>query len=92
MSGDLIFEEPPGRTGGGVAGSSPFGQWLASLRSHPSEWAKWPEPKSWSAAGSAASKASRGVAYGVKPGEFEVVSRTVDGQTFIFARYVGAKS
>lgn len=89
MSDDLIFEEPPTLHGGGmVRGSSPVGQWLNSLRDHPGQWAKFPEPKS----ATLASHIKRGSAYGVLPGEFEARTVKIDGDTSrrtLYARYVG---
>lgn len=89
MSDDLIFEEPPVLHGGGmVRGSSPMGQWLAALRQHPGQWAKFPEPKS----ATIATHIKRGTCYGVQHGEFETRTVKIDGdssrRTF-YARYVG---
>lgn len=90
MSDDLIFEEPPRLHGGGfVKGTtSPVGQWLKSLRSHPGQWAKYPEPKS----ATTASHIKRGSAFDVQPGEFEARTVKIDGDTSrrtLYARYVG---
>lgn len=91
MSGGLIFEEPPVIRGGGYpAGSSPLGQWLASLRDHPGQWAKWPEPRS----ATDATNIKRGIQYGVQAGEFEVRTTKIEGASkrTLYARYIGGES
>lgn len=89
MSADLIFEEPPSKipTGGPVAGSSPFGLWLAALRHHPGQWAKYPEARY---AGDA-TVVRNGDRYGVEAGEYETrtVNAEIGRRVWIYARYVG---
>lgn len=86
MSGELIFEEPPGARGG-RAGSSAIGQWLTSLREHPGQWVKFPAPQKSSAS---SGNIGRG-RYGAAPGEFEASSRSAgDGTFWLYARYVGS--
>lgn len=89
---DLIFEEPPSKTPGGgpVAGSSPFGLWLAALRDHPGQWAKYPEARY---AGDATAVRNGG-RYGVKAGEFETrtVGTGAGRRVWIYARYIGGES
>lgn len=88
--GDLIFEEPPTFRMGRPLGGSPFGQWLAALRDHPGQWAKFPEPR----AAAVSTHVRRGDAYGVEAGEFETrtMSAGTPGRVWIYARYVGGES
>lgn len=92
MSWDLIFEKPPAKQWGGGAsvGSSPFGRWIAALREHPGVWAKYKEPCS----PTMATNLSRGRAYGVTAGEFEVRTVKADGdyRRWVYARFVGGES
>jgi hypothetical protein len=85
---ELIFEEPPDDGRGHRPGKTPVGQWLASLREHPGQWAKFPKEQM---SGSAAGVIRRGQGYGVKKGEFEAASRSTTNKRFwLYARYVGA--
>lgn len=88
MSDDLIFEEPPaGKTtrGAGVAG------WLDQLREHPGMWAKYPTASKGHLRYAWAIKNGKWAVRG-KPGEYEAVGRTIDGECWLFARYVGGES
>ena len=84
---DLIFEDPPATTRGRPAGESPTGQWLASLREHPGQWAKFPTPI---LSNGVAQNIKKGKGYGAKPGEFEATVRSATNKRFdLYARYVG---
>ncbi len=84
---ELIFEEPPPQTR--RRGNSPVGLWLASLREHPGQWAKYPERVGTGTA----SNIKRGKGLGVTPGEFEVVTRNqADDKCWMYARYAGGES
>jgi hypothetical protein len=77
----IKFEDPPARRGGGAW--SPKGTHeiiAAKLRERPGEWARIQAlPSVQSAAGQAHAPA----------GSFESKSRTVDGESRVYARYVG---
>ena len=91
---ELIFEEPPAAAAGNSkpAGGSPLGRWLHSLRSHPGQWAKFPTGGRKEAMRSKGYQARTGRNYGVRAGEFEVVTRKVGDEVFLYARYVGGES
>jgi len=90
MSGDeieFVNAPPPDRRG-------PIGEWsgrLAILRGRPGEWARFPQGSATSASQTVHRLKARGrVSYGgAKPGEFEATQRTLDGETFVYVRYVG---
>lgn len=94
MTTDLIFEEPPATPRGGrPVGSSPAARWTATLRNYPDAWAKYPTP--WNNKGTAHAKASairNGKVYGIAKGDYEALAATIDGKTYLYARFVGAAS
>ena len=89
MSDDLIFEEPPPiLRGAGNAGKSPLGLWLAALRQHPGQWARWPEPV-WP---TTSTDIRKGRSRAVEAGEFEtrtVVIASGEKRVTLYVRYVG---
>ena len=88
MSADLIFEDPlPAARSGSRAGESPLGLWLAALRDHPGQWAKYADAMS----AATCTVIRQGKRHGVKPGEFEVRQVAVGDtrKVWLYARYVG---
>ena len=90
---ELIFEEPPvvDKTRNGAP--SKYADWLNAVRQHPGVWVKWPDP--FATKGSAYSRANdirAGKLSGCDLGEFDARGRTVDGQFFLYVRYVGGAS
>jgi len=87
---ELVFEEPPPVTRGRYSrGASPLGMWLAALRDHPGEWAKYPEPVS----PATPCDIRGGRNYGAVAGEFETRPVNITGskplRVTLYARYVG---
>lgn len=79
---------PPPRSSAGAAPK--YKGFLEALRERPGEWAKAPtEPASSQSAGNTAMAFRNGRVSGAAPGEFEAVSRTVDGVSGVWVRYVG---
>lgn len=89
QTNELIFEDPPGRPGG-PGKASPIAAWLDALRSHPGQWARFPEAGSKSTMGTKAHNIKRAVCYRVAVGEFDAKSRTIDDKTYLFACYLGS--
>lgn len=87
---ELTWEEPPG-TGAWAAGiRGKHAQVAAQLKEHPGQWAKIPVTGGPVTARNMAYQIRKGEMAAYKPpGAFEAVSRTVDGQTCLYARYVG---
>ncbi len=84
---EIIFvDEPPPRSTRGR--NSLVIPWLDSLRSHPGRWAKYPEP--FLSHGGHAKRLVAGQRYGVAPGEFEAVQRSIGNKRYeLYARYIG---
>lgn len=84
----VVWEDPPGhrRTPGSVDHSVA----AAQLRSRPGQWARIAEYASSAGAGSTAARIRAGDARAWEPaGDYEAVSRTVEGKHVVFARYMG---
>lgn len=91
MSADLIFEDPPVVKIGRTAGETELGQWLAALRDHPGQWAKWPSP----VVAATATFIRQGRRNGVAPGDYETRTVVIQGEASkrtMYARYVGGES
>lgn len=93
MSAIVRFEDPPGARG---RGGGEIRDWAAigvELKKRPQQWAVvavCDDPKS---AASTADKVRRNrFATLAQVGNFEAVSRTVDGQPRVYARWVGESS
>lgn len=90
MTDGIVWEDPP-VTAGGFGGIN-WGDVLAPLKDYPGRWAlvHTGDPKK---VRTKASNLTRGnVARGrVEPSEWEFVSRTVDGEGRMYARYLGPK-
>lgn len=84
----LVDEVPDIETvfGGSVA------EHLAPLKDTPYHWARvyGPCPGTSMAAQMWAHGIKKGNRKGIEPGEFEAKVRTINGERFVFARYVGA--
>lgn len=77
------WEDPPHRHGG----AGVHAEFFAALREHPGRWARWPVAKGST---SVVSDVKAGKYLGSAKGEFESVSRTVDGERRVYVRYVGS--
>lgn len=82
MALDIKWEDPPAQVRQGRPGK--YLELLAELRKHPGRWARLDRASS-----STASNFNSGKVAGIKPGEFEAVTRRVDGKVGIWVRYVG---
>lgn len=87
---DLIFEEPPApetKRRGPTPGDTDIGRWLTALRSHPGRSAKYHGTIS----PPIGTRIRKGTLYGVKAGEFKVVTRKIEGSTRVtmWATYLG---
>jgi hypothetical protein len=87
MDNDIVFEDPP-PNGAGAEGV--WSDLLAPLRERPGEWARVRGPLTISSAGSTAGNLKNGKYAGCPKGDYEAVSRQVDGKAYVWARYVGA--
>jgi len=87
MDNDIVFEDPP-PNGAGLEGI--WALRLAPLRERPGEWARVAGPLTVSSAGSTARNLKKGDYSGCPKGDYEAVSRQVDGKAYVWARYVGA--
>jgi hypothetical protein len=88
---DVHWEEPPHKSPKG--GRPKYWKAVADqLRSRPGEWAMVHVDETQRKAGYTAMNIKRGLLAGMTAGEFEAVSRTVDGQRRVYARYVGGAS
>jgi|GEM_PF-3163930 len=83
-----VFEDPPAATRGpGAKGR--VNELVAPLRRRPGEWARVFGPATAKQATNWAQRLKLGRCYDVNEGEFEAIRRTVDGESFVWARYVG---
>lgn len=85
---DLVWEEPPVTTSGG---NRPL-EWparLAPLRERPGQWARVSKHLNGPAASSTANDLRKGRRPGVDPAEFEFTGRTIDGEGYVYARFIG---
>lgn len=92
MTSSIQWETPPApRRGREVQDHSAFAE---TLRSRPSQWARDPRVfPSKSTAYTAAASICHGRAKAFRPaGTFEAVTRTIDGESVVYARFVGDKS
>lgn len=86
----IVFENPPARTGGQKPRSRALVTTAAALRRAAGEWARIGLYRNAATSGSVANQIKRGKLAAFRPaGAFEAVSRTVDGQHRVYARYVG---
>lgn len=83
---ELIREEPPPTYGRG--GYSPLNEWLQTLRLHPEEWFRYPEPLN----ASTSTSIRQGQRAGIARGEYQVVTQRAAGSTkrTMWVRFVGA--
>jgi hypothetical protein len=83
---ELIREEPPPCLGRG--GYSPLNDWLHTLRQHPEEWFRYPEPLN----ASASTTIRQGQRAGIARGEYQVVAQRAEGTTkrTMWVRFVGS--
>lgn len=85
---ELIREDPPPALGRG--GPSPLNEWLHTIRQHPQEWFRYPEPLN----ASASTSIRMGQRCGITRGEYQVVTQRAEGETSkrtMWVRYVGAE-
>lgn len=84
---DVRFEELPDRQGRGPGKHAAIAE---QLRTRPGEWAVIATYAHSGTCGSMAQGIKRGLIRAYAPeGAFEAVSRTVDGEHRVYARYVG---
>ena len=88
---ELIFEDPP-YAARGPQSSSPIKPWLDRLRDNPGKWARYPEPFAGTSGNAVAFAIRGGQRYRLTAGEFDAVTRTIDGSKYLYARYVGGES
>jgi hypothetical protein len=81
---DIVFEDPPPLSVG--TGVRVFDV-LEPLRSQPGKWARIYGPVKPQTAASYSNRIKSGQYAGIVSGEFEAVSRTIDGEGFVWARY-----
>lgn len=84
---EVSWEEPPRVTRG--RSRAAFMEVADKLRANPGVWACIARYGKTGSAGSIAAHISKGRYDGIEPGEFEAVSRNVDGEFRVYARYVG---
>jgi hypothetical protein len=93
--GPIRWEAPPPRAakgGGGPRAGYVHRNWEiigAALRARPGEWAVACNAPSAITAGTIANHIRRGIYTRMGEGPFNAVSRTVEGQHRVYARYVG---
>jgi hypothetical protein len=92
-SSGLVWEDPPPDCRGrrpGCADEDDHELFAAALRARPMRWARL--PLTGTGTGAATNIASGRLAPYRPAGSFEAVRRTIGGQSYIFARYVGQAS
>ncbi len=82
---EIIWEDPPGAYSRG----NKYRELLDQIRQQPGRWARL-DGGGKSKTSTVAANIKRGVTAGSAPaGSFEAVSRTVDGKSSVYVRYVG---
>lgn len=84
---ELVWEEPP-RVSRGQSRAA-FLDIAEKLRANPGVWAMVAKFDRVGRAGSIAGHINRGRYEGITAGEFEAVSRSVEGEYRVYARFVG---
>lgn len=85
----VTWEDPPLTARGGSANSN-HGAIAKALKDNPGAWARIGTYASPGSCGSMVVYVKKGLAKAYEPaGTFEAVSRSMDGQYHLFARYVG---
>lgn len=84
---ELIREDPPPNLGRG--GHSDLNDWLHTLRQHPEQWFRYPEPLN----ASVSTCIRQGQRAGITRGEYQVVTQRIEGTTkrTMWVRFVGAE-
>ncbi len=91
MSAIVRFEEPPGARSGTTGRD--WNAVAAALKKKPQRWAIVAVCPTAVLAASTAQNIRKGTVAAMRPvGAFEAVSRTVDGEPRVYARYVGEPS
>lgn len=88
MAEEIVFEDPPTTSTGRGSGGT-VAELLAPLRSQPGQWARVKGPIIPRSAASWAYAVKRGRVVGIADGEFQTTVRTIDGEGYVWARYVG---
>lgn len=87
---EIVWEEPPGPSPhDGKRRAREWEERLAPLRDWPERWARVYGPVTQNQALNAAANGRRGNWSGIDPDEWEITCRTVDGQGYVYARYLG---
>ncbi|KIF67582.1 hypothetical protein HY68_01365 [Streptomyces sp. AcH 505] len=87
---EIHFEAPPPGRNGGHQPATDHRAVAATLRERPGEWALIRRAGTQGSAGSTARLIKRGALLSyAPPGSFEAVSRAIDGEFRIYARYIG---
>jgi hypothetical protein len=96
MSAELVWCEPPNAVTSGPTKGHKQTKWadiLAPMMDRPGQWARVAVRKTSAAAACCAQDIRKGHIGGFEPGEFEAVSRLIDGENGreygVWARYVG---
>lgn len=84
---DIVWETPPTSQSG--PRQLDLVEFAQALRERPGEWARWPRPITGNAASAAATRVNAGFGVFGDRGNYEAVTRTVDGQRIAFVRYIG---
>jgi len=86
MDDHIVFEDPPPNQAGQTGKIFEF---LRPLREHPSEWARVKGPTKRNRASIWATQLKNGRCIGCPAGHYEAVTRQIDGEVYVWARYVG---
>lgn len=89
---EILWEEPPPRASNTPGRTTKWRKIAAELKANPGRWAVVDTKANQHLSAQSAYLINRGQLAGLSPGEFEAVSRLVDGEARVYARYVGGAS
>lgn len=91
-TGVIRWEDPPSNRSHAKGKASKWNAISAVLRGRPGEWAHVETKSNARLAAQTANCISKGVYAAMPQGQFEAVSRAVDGEARVYARYIGEAS